>query len=300
MIQIGESMERINDIPKLPARRPDANKGDFGRVLIVGGSRNMPGAPSLAANAALRSGAGLVTVAVPRSIQQTVVSLVPCATSICLDEDEEGLISEKALKVLTEVIVTQRRFDVVAVGPGLGKATGIVSLIREINRNQIPNVIDADGLNILSEMDWHGILPGPCVLTPHPGEMARLLRLKIPEIQSDREARARQAVKLMGMAPAGPRPAVLLKGQNTVVTDGEKVYVNTTGNPGMATGGCGDILTGVIAGLLGQKLSPFDAAALGAYVHGLAGDLGAKQFGEISLIASDLLDYLPPAFQRSI
>jgi NAD(P)H-hydrate epimerase len=293
-------MQRITDIPKLSPRRPDANKGDFGRILIVGGSRNMVGAPALAANAALRSGAGLVTVAVPRSIQQTVISLVPCATSIGLDEDGDGLISDKALDRLVEGIVTQRKFDVVAVGPGLGKAAGMVSLIREINRNQIPNVLDADALNILAGTDWHGILGGPCVITPHPGEMARLLRLTVPEIQSDREGRAKEAVERMGTTPAGPRPTVLLKGQNTVVTDGGKMYRNTTGNPGMATGGSGDILTGVIAGLFGQGLLPFDAAVLGAYVHGLAGDLGVKQLGEISLIASDLLQFLPAAFSQTL
>jgi ADP-dependent NAD(P)H-hydrate dehydratase len=260
----------------------------------------MPGAPALAARAALRSGAGLVTVAVPRSIQQTVVSLVPCATSIPLEEDEDGLISGRAAESLGKLILGKRKYDVVAVGPGLGKAVGVVSLIQDLNRNRIPHVIDADGLNILSETDWHSQLSGPCVITPHPGEMARLLGLTVSEIQSNREYQAQQMVTLMGKNSGTKMAVALLKGKGTVVTDGERMYVNRTGNPGMATGGSGDVLTGVIAGLLGQKLSPFEAAVLGAYLHGLAGDLAAKQLGEISLIAADLVDFLPPAFRQGL
>jgi ADP-dependent NAD(P)H-hydrate dehydratase len=291
-------MERVVEIPKLPMRRPESNKGDFGRVLIVGGSRNMPGAPALAALAALRSGAGLVTVAVPRSIQQTVVSLVPCATSIALAEDEDGLISEQAAHDLSKLILEQKKFDVVAVGPGLGKAP-VGSLIQDLNRNKIPNVIDADGLNILAGTDWHGQLSGPCVITPHPGELARLLGLTVSEIQSNREYQAQHAVSLMRKNSGTKAAVALLKGIGTVVTDGEQIYINTTGNPGMATGGSGDILTGIIAALIGQKLSPFQAAVLGAYIHGRAGDLAAKQLGEISLIASDLVDFLSVAFQQT-
>ncbi|MFA5865109.1 MAG: NAD(P)H-hydrate dehydratase [Phycisphaerae bacterium] len=285
----------IISIPKLPARRRDANKGDFGRILIVGGSRDMPGAISLAANSALRSGAGLVTVAIPDSIQQTVVSLAPCATSMPLPRDEHGLISQIALPDLIDVTIRQKKFDVIAVGPGLGRAQPMVTFINEINRAGIPIVIDADALNLLSEIDWHSLLDGPCVITPHPGELSRLLKTSISQIQSDRQNFAVRTAKLM----KGNSSVCLLKGEQTVVTDGEQIYINQTGNPGMATGGAGDVLTGVIAALMGQKLSPFDAAVLGAYVHGLAGDLAAKELGEISLTASDLLRFLPSAFKTN-
>ncbi len=291
-------MKRIENIPKMQLRPRDANKGDFGKVLIVGGSRSLIGAPSLSANAALRAGAGLVTVSCPRSIQQTVISLCPCATSLPLPEDENGVISDGALSILYDTVFQKKRFDVVAVGPGLGEAASLLAFIHELNRNNIPSVIDADGLNILARTNWRGLLSGPCVITPHPGELARLLEKSIPEIQADREKYAIEAAKMMSNQSADHQCVCLLKGQRTIVTDGEKIYLNTTGNPGMATGGTGDILTGVIAALLGQKFSTFDAAALGAHVHGLAGDLAAEEIGETSLIASDLLDFLKKAFKQ--
>jgi len=292
------NMERITDIPKLWPRPRDANKGDFGKVLIVGGCRDFVGAPSLAANAALRSGAGLVTVGVGRSIQTAVVSLAPCATSMGLPEDEHGMISEAGVSELLEAVVSRKRFDVVAVGPGLGRARAVVRLIEEVVRAAIPLVVDADGLNVLAEGHWPGKLGGPCVITPHPGELSRLVKVSIPEIQTDREHWAVEAVRRMAGGKEQSGAVCLLKGNRTVVTNGGWMYINTTGNPGMATGGTGDVLTGVIAALVGQGLSTFDAAVLGSHVHGLAGDLAAEAVGEISLIASDLIHYLPAAFKR--
>jgi NAD(P)H-hydrate epimerase len=158
--------------------------------------------------------------------------------------------------------------------------------------------VDADALNRLSEVSWQGLLSGPCVITPHPGELSRLLQRTVPEIQADRETFALAAVASMKGTASGNEAICLLKGQGTVVTDGEQIYVNSTGNPGMATGGCGDVLTGVIAGLMGQKFSPLNAAVLGAYVHGLAGDIVASELGEVSLMASDLLASLPKAILK--
>ncbi len=293
-------MDSIEKIPTLPPRKRDSNKGDYGKILIVGGSRDLIGAPALTANAALRSGAGLVTVAVPKSIQQTVISLAPCATSVPLAEDEQGLIAEDAIPGLIDTVVGKKKYDVVAVGPGLGKAGALVKFIREVTVAGIPIVVDADGLNILAQTAWHGLLDGPCVITPHPGELSRLLGIDIPEVQSDREKNAVRAAELMRGRATQRQSVCLLKGDKTVVTDGDRIYINRTGNPGMATGGTGDVLTGVIAALLGQGLTPFDAAALGAHVHGLAGDLGARGLGEVSLIASDLLDFLPAAFKTLI
>lgn len=291
-------MKQIVEVPKLAVRPRDSNKGDFGKILIVGGSRDMVGAPALAANAALRAGAGLVTVAVPGGIQQTVVSLVPCATSLPLAADGDGRVSEGALPELLEAVVAKKRFDVVAIGPGLRRARPLVRFIAEVVKAGIPTVIDADGLNILAETDWHGLLGGPCVMTPHPGELSRLLGTSIRDIQSDRLNHATRAAGLMRAAGGNRGSVCLLKGDKTIVTDGEKYYLNTTGNPGMATGGTGDVLTGTVAAILGQGLSTFDAAVLGAYVHGLAGDLAAGEFGEISLMASDLIDFLPAAFRQ--
>jgi NAD(P)H-hydrate epimerase len=292
-------MKRIEVIPKLQKRQRDSHKGSFGKILIVGGSRGYIGAPALAANAALRSGAGLVTMAVPESVQPTIASLACCATSLPLPEDERGVISEKALPVLYDEVFKKGNFDVVAVGPGLGGSSAMVSFIVELNRRRVPCVIDADGLNRMAELNWFGLLTGSCVITPHPGELARLLRKTISEIQGDREGSAVRAAELMKKGAEGGDAVCLLKGYQTVVTDGETIYINPTGNPGMATGGSGDVLTGVIAALMGQKLSPFEAAALGSQLHGLAGDLAAEELGEISLIASDLLEYLPAAFRKS-
>ena len=179
------------------------------------------------------------------------------------------------------------------IGPGLSQAEPIVQAVHEIvQRIEIPFVLDADGLNAF-EPDPGPLLRGKAarVLTPHPGEASRLLRLTPAAIQADRQNAARQLAKRF-LAVA------VLKGHRTVVTDGKKDYVNRTGNPGMATGGTGDVLSGVIAALIGQKLAPFDAACLAVRVHGRAGDLAARALGQVSLMATDLLTHLPAAFRR--
>ena len=280
----------VLDPPLLPPRQSESNKGDYGKVLIVAGSRGMAGAAVLCGSAALRGGAGLVRVAVAREIQPTVAGGNPCYTTIPLPQDDQGRLNPAALLDLRKLALD---CDVVALGPGLGRGHGLTFLVTGLVESlTIPLVLDADGLNAVANdptrFQGHA---GPIVITPHPGEFARLLSLTIPEVQAQRTALARRFA-------LEHKLVVVLKGHRTIVTDGQRVYENATGNPGMATGGAGDVLTGIIAALIGQGLAPFDAAILGVYRHGLAGDLAAAALGEVSLIASDLLTYLPEAFRH--
>ncbi len=286
----------IKTIPTLGPRPDDAHKGLFGKVLIIGGSRGMVGAPALAANAALRSGAGLVRVAVPEVIQLSIAQLTPCATTIPLAQDAEGLISRDAIPVILQAIQDN---DALALGPGIAQSNELQALVESIlNQCDRPIVIDADGLNNLAAVKRGKELqlPENAILTPHPGEMSRLWqafsREPLPLNRSD------QAEKLAERCGA----VVVLKGAGTIVTDGKSTYVNETGNPGMATAGSGDVLTGCIAALIARQepvglFSPFEAAVLGVFVHGRAGDLAAAVLGETSVIATDILDFLPDAWQ---
>jgi len=281
---------------ELAPRRRDAHKGDFGRVLVVGGSRGMIGAPALAANAALRGGAGLTTVALPELVQLTVAALCPCATSIPLSCNASG---ELGVRAVRQVLAAAGRCDVLAVGPGMGVSAGSAQVVRAVLEQSKPLVLDADGLNNLARIDgWTALRRCPLVLTPHPGEFATLTGRSVPEIQQDRTAAAVAAAREWAGREDEAELVVTLKGAGTVVTDGRRVYVNATGNPGMATGGSGDVLTGLVAALIGQGLGPFEAACLGVCVHGRAGDLAARKVGQVSLIASDLLEFLPEALAK--
>ena len=290
MSNTSPSLLAVTDVPQLPPRPLDSNKGMYGRVLIVAGSRGMSGAAVLCAAAALRGGAGLVRVAVPEDILPLVASANPCYTTAPLPQDAHGRLSAEALPQLLELV---RGNSVVELGPGLGQSGELGDMLAFVlEQTTTPLVLDADALNVL--VGRLGALRkhrGPIVLTPHPGEFARLLGCDIPTVQARRRELAAEFARTHGVV-------VVLKGNGTVVTDGQRVYVNTTGNPGMATGGSGDVLGGLIAALLGQQLEPFAAAQLGVYLHGLAGDLARGQVGETSLIAADLLDFLPRAFQR--
>ena len=291
-------VEIVEALPRLAARAPDAHKGNFGRVLIAGGSRGMVGAVGLAANAALRGGAGLVTFAAPQSIQLAVATLCPCATSLPLAcGPPDGRLADEAAQQFLDAAA---RADVLAVGPGLAVGDAQRRLVRAAIAQEKPLVLDADGLNNLAAIDnWPALRRCAMVLTPHPGEFARLTGRSIGDIQSARQPAAVAAVRGWLGAGAAPGPLVLLlKGAGTVVTDGSKVRINATGNPGMATGGSGDVLTGLTAALLAQGLPPFDAAAVAAHVHGRAGDLAAAALTPPSLIASDLLDFLPAAIRE--
>ncbi len=274
----------------LPPRKADTHKGDAGRVFIVAGSRGMSGAAALAVQGALRAGAGLVTLGLPKGLHEPMVIKLTEAMFKVLPETKDGSLSTQALP---EIVSTADRMDAVAIGPGLSQNPQTQELVREVVPKVVkPLVVDADGLNALAaDVRLLKKRTLPCIITPHPGEMGRLIRQSSDEVQRDR---TRTAVEFAKMC----RVVVVLKGQGTVVADVDgRSYVNNTGNPGMATGGAGDVLTGVLAGLLAQRLSLFDAARLGVYLHGLAGDLAAKDKGDVGLLASDIADRIPLAIR---
>jgi NAD(P)H-hydrate epimerase len=288
------ALERIEAIPTLAPRDRDSHKGRFGTVLVLAGSRGMAGAAALCGASALRSGAGLVRVASPAEVQPVVAGFEPSYMTYPLPCDPDGLIDfEPARPALERLLAT---VDVVAVGPGLGQSEGIRQLLRyHIAQTDRPLVIDADGLNVLvGQTDLLAGVARPVVLTPHPGEFARLIGKGVAEVQADRLEHA------AALASAAAPLVVVLKGAGTIVSDGRRYFVNSTGNPGMATGGAGDVLTGVIAALLAQGLPTFEAAQLGVFVHGLAGDIARDHHGEIGMIAGDLVDSLPDAFVHLI
>jgi NAD(P)H-hydrate epimerase len=287
-------MERIESIPSLPPRRADGHKGDFGRVLVVGGSTGMIGAPGLAAAAALRGGAGLVTIAAPAPVQQSVAMLCQCATSIPLACSDDGQLAAGSVR---QLCAAAEAADILAVGPGMGTGPAQCNLVRAALESHRPTVLDADGLNNLADIDdWPQLPTAPLVLTPHPGEFARLTGKNAAEVQADRQKAAQEAID----AWQSPELILVLKGAETVVTDGRRMFVNPSGNPGMASGGSGDVLTGLAAGLA-MQFPPeqlFDAVCLAVYVHGRAGDLAAKELTQVAMIASDLLDFLPDAMKE--
>lgn len=282
-------MRKILEIPKLPERPVDGHKGTFGKVLIIGGSAGMSGAAALAGRGALRAGAGLVRVAVPASIQPVVASIEPCYTTVALAEDCNGSICVNAVSQLLDLVENN---DIVAFGPGVSTSKGVSDCLDVLLAQPgLRLVIDADGLNCLAKSrTWVKYKKASVILTPHPGEMKRLWKNSFRDaMPSDR---VEQAVEFAEHADC----TVVLKGAGTVVADTERYYVNTTGNCGMATAGSGDVLTGVITALGGQGLGDFDAAALGVFVHGLAGDMAARLTGKISLIATDIIESLGEAF----
>jgi len=268
-------------------------------VLVVGGSRTMVGAPALACNAALRSGAGLAAFAAPQTVQLTIASICPCATSVPLSCGESGELTSDAIR---QTLKAAEKVGVVAAGPGLAVGPVQQNIIRAILEQSKPLVLDADGLNNLCDIEnWPTLQNCPLVLTPHPGEFSRLTGMSVGDIQSNREAVAVEAVRDWIECQNQSQPLVcVLKGAGTVVTDGRKIFVNQTGNPGMATGGSGDVLTGMVAALIGQGLDCFDAARLAVHTHGLAGDLAAAELSEISITAQDILDFLPKAFKTLV
>ncbi|MBS0206953.1 MAG: NAD(P)H-hydrate dehydratase [Planctomycetes bacterium] len=284
------SFERITTSPELPARDENSHKGDCGRVLIIAGSRGMSGAACLAATAALRGGAGLVTAAVPEGIQSIVAGFEPSYLTAGLPEDDSGRIKSAAHKRLTELLAGQ---GAVAVGPGLGQSSGLQELVLELYDSvSVPMVVDADALNLLARRPYltRRAAESPVrVLTPHPGEFSRLTGLDVAVIQQDRERVAAEYARQN-------KVILVLKGRGTIVTDGRRLSVNSTGNSGLATGGTGDVLTGIIVALLGQRLPAFEAARLAVHLHGVAGDIAAEELSKPGMIASDLLNRIGRAW----
>jgi NAD(P)H-hydrate epimerase len=287
---MADDLTVTREIAPIPDRSEDAHKGDVGRLVVIGGCSGevvMVGAPALAANAAFRSGAGLVQVLAPEPICASVAVLASCATTRRLPGEAEDLLRA----------VSDFSADAVGLGPGLGDSIEPEALARLVFECPAPLVVDADGLNTLSASPPPDKLD-PCrvVFTPHPGELRRLLEARGVNQPIDRTAATRQAAARALFDSYGC--TVVLKGRNTVVTNGDRIYTNETGNAGMATGGTGDVLTGVVAALAGQGMELFEAAILGVYLHGLAGDYAAEELGRTSMTALDLLDYLPEAFRE--
>ncbi len=282
-------MERITEIPRLKPRQADSHKGTFGKICIAAGSFGFTGAAVLCGKSALRCGAGLVRLAVPKTSLPIVASAGICYTAIPLPEDRAGQMSPAALNTLLAYIEDN---DVFGFGPGCGTNSGVRGTISGlIEAEGLRLVIDADGLNCLCKIkDWPERKKADIILTPHPGEFARLWKALFREEMPD--SRDESAVKLAERTGS----AVVLKGAGTVVTDADRIYVNDTGNPGMATAGVGDVLTGMITALAGQGMGNFDAAAAGVYIHGIAGDIAAERFGQISMTAEDIIESLPEAF----
>ena len=277
---------------QLFAPRPrNAHKGSFGHVLVIAGSRGKTGAAAMSGMAALRAGAGLVTVASTEWALPVIASHAPELMTEPLPETEAGSLSMRAFETgaLPKIV---KNMTVLTIGPGLTTHPETAALVRRAFETfEQPMVVDADGLNALAEADWSG-RGRPRVLTPHPGEMSRLTGKPTSEVQKDRVAAARSFA-------CQRQVSVVLKGQRTLIAfaDG-RVWINPTGTPAMATGGTGDILTGLISGFLAQfPQEPEQAIAAAVYLHGLAGELGARELGEKCLIATDLLRYLPSAME---
>jgi NAD(P)H-hydrate epimerase len=279
--------------PHFPPRERAAHKGTYGHLLVVAGSVGKTGAAALAAEAALRSGVGLVTVATPASQQPIVAAHLLEAMTAPLPEGAPGFVGAAAAAPLVELIAAR---DAVAIGPGLGVAPDVQELVRRIVvEARVPVVIDADAITALTgHLEVLRKAAAPRVLTPHPGELARMLGTTVPEIQRRRIEVARELA-------TSHRVHLVLKGAVSVVAapDGT-VLLNPTGNPGMASGGTGDVLTGITGAMCARGLAPGDALASAVYLHGLAGDVAAERMGEESLIARDVIAALPEAFRRVV
>jgi len=284
------------DLVRLPPRDPQASKRDHGRVVVVGGAPGMAGAPALAAMAALKSGAGLVELLVPDSVAAIAAAFDPCVMTRGLPAEAEGGFAAAAEDTLVARLTAA---DAGVLGPGIGRTAAVRDIVRRLWRDvSAPVVFDADALWALSPAD-RGLLrdhAGPRVLTPHAGELARLLgRDPAAVTDADRPALEEAAATLAAEIDA----VVVFKGAGTLVVAPGRQARNDTGNPGMATAGTGDVLAGVIAAILGQGLAPLDAARLGVWVHGRAGDAAAADLGEISMTARDLLDRLHVGFRAA-
>ena len=273
----------------LPARPMNAHKGMFGTLLTVAGCRNMPGAAMLATQAALRTGVGLCCLASEEGVCRMAVSQSPEAVIMPLPTDNTGKLTPQCIPAILE---NTRTATAVLIGCGLGLTDGIRQTVSGLlPQLECPVILDADGLNaVASGIDILRKVKAPVILTPHPGEMARLMRCTVADIQKDRVAAAKK------LATRFPNTVVVLKGAGTVIATAEHASVNTTGNSGMSKGGSGDILAGMIAGLAAQHIPPEDAAKIGVYLHGLAGDCAAAELSRRAMLPSDLIRQLPLLF----
>jgi len=279
-------------LPFLKPREAHAHKGDFGHALLVGGGPGMSGAICLATLAALRCGAGRTTVAARSHTRQIVQTTTPCAMTMPLEEVSQGYLAESSAKIL---LGKYSPGTVLGIGPGLGRESSQDRMVVELFKSWPGTaVFDADALNAISEstFGWSSIAT-PCgsrILTPHPGEWARLSNIQADEPEEQKRAAVEMAKRTQSI--------IVLKGHQTLVTDGQRQYRNTTGNPSLAVGGSGDVLTGMIVALVCQGLGAYDASVLAVYLHGLAGDIAHRQLGTPSTLGTDLIDALPAAFRQ--
>ncbi len=277
--------------PPLHKRKPDTHKGDYGHLLILGGSPGLTGAVALASIASLRIGVGLVTVGIPSSLNNIMEIKLTEAMTLPLPQTSQFTISSKAFRKIFDF---SSRIDALVIGCGGSKNPStqnfFLKIIKEMDK---PMVVDADGLNALAinmavlRKRKNKVL----ILTPHLGEFSRLLKKDINSIKRKRKELAKDFALKYNLI-------LVLKGHRSIITDGKELFENPTGNPGMATAGSGDVLAGIIGGLLAQGINPFVAARIGVYLHGLAGDLAAKEKTQSALIASDIIDYIPKAIKR--
>ena len=272
-------LDREAVLALLPDRDPFAHKGSFGKLLLLCGSRGYTGAASLAAMGALRSGAGLVFLGVPESLY--AIEAVKLTEPVVFPlPDRDGMLAVDAVKEVADRLC---QMDAVLIGPGLGQSEGTLAVLETVMASSLPVVVDADGINLLSKHKY--LVRGrsaPTILTPHEGEFKRLMG----PVGQDRQASAMEAARQLGCI-------MVLKGHHTLITDGSVCYQNTTGNPGMAVGGSGDVLAGMIVSLLGQGLAPLEAAACAVWLHGAAGDRCAQQLGQYGMLPTDMLGELP-------
>jgi NAD(P)H-hydrate epimerase len=280
------STRRIKTAPPIPLRPASGHKGLFGRVLIFGGSVDMIGAPVLAGAAALRMGSGLVQVAMPREVLAAGLSVVP---------ELVGLGLENSKGDDAKLLAAAEAADVLAVGPGLGQSDHAHRRIRKLIQLDKPMVVDADALNFLASLGaWPKNFGARAVLTPHPGEMKRLGKLigvsRIPTDDAGRINVALAAARAFGQV-------IVLKGERTVVTDGRRVYVNQTGDSSLSKAGAGDVLSGIVASLMGQKMENFDAACAGVKIHGMAGQMAGRKLGRRCVLARDVIDAIGDAIR---
>ena len=283
-------MKVTRKVPRLPRRDRDSHKGDFGHVLVLGGSTGMTGAPVLAALGALRSGAGLATVGCPRGVQPVVAGYSPCLMTLALPDNAVGALTQAALNPALRYTT---RCRAAVIGPGLGRDGDTGKFVRSfLTSVEAATVIDADALFLIAgHAETIRKVDGAFVITPHAREAGRILGLpNTSPVPTDRRRAVAELAEMTGAV-------AVLKGHRTLVCDGRRIYENRTGNPGMATGGTGDVLAGVIASLMAQGVEPYDAAVLGVHVHGRAGDFAAGEVGEAALIATDLLDSLGAAMR---
>ena len=278
-------------LAKIPTRRKDTHKGDFGHVFVLAGSRGLTGAAYLASQAALLSGSGLVTCGIPESLNTIMEIKLTEAMTLPLSETKEGSLALDAEK---DILDFTGKIDAVSLGPGLSRNTETQKLVRNLLKKiDKPLVLDADGvISVVGNCDILKKRKNPTVLTPHPGEMASLVGKDVRAIQATRTKTALDFAKKYNII-------LVLKGHRTIVANPKgSFYINETGNSGMSTAGVGDVLTGMISSFVGQGIDAFSAAVIGVYLHGLAGDIAAKEKGQFSLIASDLLDKLPQAIKE--